>query len=465
MDRPETRYAWNGEISLAYQVVGDGPVDLIYMQGLLSNVDVNWEQPALAGFLRELGRFSRLVVTDRRGLGCSERFTPADTPPVEILMEDVLAVLDAVGFERPVIFATGDCGLIASLFAATHVTRLSALVLYNVLPSFKESDDAPWGWVDERFSEVMSRYRRAWGDGSWAYEANPSLAVDERGRAWAARYERASVAPGAVYSEAMRFLETDIRGVLPSIHVPTLVLHRTGDWQDIEGGRYLASQIRSATFTELPGTDHFPWLGDQEGVLRAVERFVGAVREEEAELDRMLATILFTDIVGSTPLAARLGDHDWRDLVGHHHSTVRALLGRYRGREIDTAGDGFFASFDGPARAVRCAQAVVEAVRPLGLEVRAGLHTGEVEAIGDKVGGIAVSIGARIGGMAHASEVLVSQTVKDLVAGSGLEFEDRGEHVLKGIPGAWRVFAATPKRGATPVQHSLTGAPEASQFR
>lgn len=445
MDRPETRYAWNGEISLAYQVSGDGPVDLIYMQGLLSNVDVNWEHAALARFLRELGRFSRLVVTDRRGLGCSERFTPADTPPVETLMEDVLAVLDAVESERPVLFATSDFGLIASLFAATHVTRLSALILYSVLPTSKRSDATPWGWAGEDAREVMSRVQRAWGDGTWIRDTNPSLDVDERERAWGAKYERLSLTPGSVYNEALRFAETDIRGVLPSIHVPTLVLHRSGDFRDIQGGRHLASQIRSATFKELPGTDHFPWLGDQETILRAVERFVGAVREEEAELDRMLATILFTDIVGSTQLAARLGDHEWRGLVERHHSIVRALLARYRGREIDTAGDGFFAAFDGPARGVRCAQAIVEAVRPLGLEVRAGLHTGEVEAMGRKVGGIAVSIGARIGEMALASEVLVSQTVKDLVAGSGLEFEDRGERVLKGVPGEWRVFSATPK--------------------
>jgi len=445
VERPETRYAWNGDIALAHQVMGDGPIDLVYLQGYLSNIELNWEHPALARFLRELSGFSRLIVTDRRGLGCSERFTPPDTPPIETLVDDVQAVLDSVGSERPVLLATGDCGFLAVLFAATHPERLTALVLYGSSPRWTRSDDTPWGLTKEQLEADLVSLRAGWGTGSWACEANPSLGLDRRGAEWCARYERCSIAPGAAYSEAIRFGETDVRGVLRSIQVPTLVLHRTDDPEHwVDGSRYLAAHIPAATFVELDGSDHFPWAGDQGSVLREVERFLVALRTEEADLDRVLATVLFTDIVGSTGKVAELGDAGWRDLLERHHATVRALLARYRGREIDTAGDGFFASFDGPARGVQCAHAIMESLRPLGLGVRAGLHTGEVETIGGKVGGIAVSIGARVGAMARPSEVLVSQTVKDLVAGSGLEFEDRGEHVLKGVPGEWRLFAASP---------------------
>jgi len=439
---PKTHYAWNGENSLAYQVVGEGPIDLVYLQGYLSNVDLNWEQPALARFLRELSRFSRLVVTDRRNLGCSDRFTPADAPPIEILVDDVLAVLDAVGCERPALFATGDCGFIACLFAAAHPDRLQALILYASGPTWRRSEETPWGRTDEQLEESATRVRDRLGDGSWTRRANPSLVTGDRELQWAGRYERLSTTPGSILPDSRRFAGTDLRGILASIRVPTLVMHRTGDPEDrVEGGRYLASHIHSAELVELPGIDHFPWVGDQETIVREVQRFLATVGEEEAELDRVLAAVLFTDIVGSTEKAVELGDHGWRRLVEQHHSTVRAILARYRGKEVDTAGDGFFAAFDGPARAVRCAQAIAEAVSPLGLEIRAGLHAGEVETIGDKVGGIAVNIGARIGALAGASEVLVSQTIKDLVAGSRLIFEDRGEHELKGLPGEWHLYA------------------------
>lgn len=442
MDRPEIRYAWNGEISLAFQLVGPGPVDLVYLQGGMSNVDLNWEHPACARFLRELSRMSRLIVTDRRGMGCSERFTPADTPPIETLVDDVIAVLDAVEVERAVLFATGDCCFIAALFAAVHPERLAALILYASSPTWRRSEEIPWGDSDEQLEEYFRWLQANLGDGSWMRRCNPAVAADERDSVWSARYERLSLTPGAIYGEAWRFAQTDIRGVLPSIQVPTLVLHRKDDpTERIEGGRYVASRIRGARFVELPGDNYFPWLGDQEAVLREVERFLATIRAEEAELDRVLATVLFTDVVGSTEKAAELGDHLWRELVARHHSAVRALLTRYRGKEIDTAGDGFFAMFDGPARAVRCAQASVEAVKPLGLEIRAGLHTGEVDTGGEKVGGIAVNIGARVREMAGASEILVTQTVKDLVAGSGLAFEDRGIHTLKGVPDEWRVYA------------------------
>jgi class 3 adenylate cyclase len=439
VERPETHYAWNGDDSLAYQVVGEGPVDLVYLQGQLSNVVLNWEHPAFARFARALSRFSRLIVTDRRGLGCSDRFTSADIPPLETLVDDIRAVLDEAGSERPAIFATGDCGFIAMPFAATYPERVAALILHEAYATWRKSDEIPWGSTDEELGESA---RSACAlDGSWSRRTNPSLTADEAGLAWCIRYEQVSVARGGCLADGWRFNRTDVRGVLPSIQVPTLVMHRTDNPEEAQNSRYLASHIRTARLVDVPGWDHFPWAVEQDAVIHEVEHFLAGVRAEEAELERVLATVLFTDIVGSTEKVAELGDAGWRELVESHHATVRALLARYRGREIDTAGDGFFASFDGPARAVRCAEAAVGAVRPLGIEVRAGLHTGEVETIGGKVGGVAVSIGARIGAMASPSEVLVSHTVKDLVAGSGLAFDDRGSHELKGVPGEWRVYA------------------------
>jgi class 3 adenylate cyclase/pimeloyl-ACP methyl ester carboxylesterase len=443
VDRTEIRYAWNGEIALAYQIVGDGPIDLLYMQGSISNLEVAWENPALARFLRDLAEMARLIVTDRRGLGCSERFTPADTPPIETLMDDVLAVLEAADTKRPVLLATGDCGFFACPLAATYPDRLRALILFNPAPTWRRTAETPWGRTGEELESSFRWVQANLGNASWTRRANPSVGRNERELQWFGRYERLAQAPGALYAEARRFAETDVRGVLPSIQVPTLVLHRTASSEEgpVEGGRYLASRIPGATFVELDGGDYWPWIGDQATVILEIEQFLATVRDEEADLDRVLATVLFTDIVASTEKAVELGDRSWRELVARHDSAVRALLSRYRGKEVNTAGDGFFATFDGPARAVRCAQAIADAVRPLGLQVRAGVHTGEVEATGRTVRGIAVNIGARIGAEAGASEVLVSQTVKDLVAGSGLSFEDRGFHELKGIPDEWHLFA------------------------
>jgi len=442
MERPDIRYAWNGDSSLAYQVVGDGPVDLIYLQGFLSNVILNWEHPGLARLLRRLSEFTRLVVTDRRGLGCSERFTPADIPPIETLVDDLRAVLDTAECERPALFATGDCGFIAMPFAATYPDRVAALILFDADATVRKSEEIPWGATDEEIHEGIERTCRGpWED--WWQRHNPSLAADERDLAWCLKYAHLSITPGGCLADGWRFGETDVRGILPTIQVPTLVLCRPEDAWDAQAGGYLAAHIRTARRVDVPGRDGFPWAAHPDTVVREVGRFLASVRAEEADLDRVLATVLFTDIVGSTGKVAEVGDAGWRDLVERHHATVRALLARYRGREIDTAGDGFFASFDGPARAVRCAEAAVEAVKPLGIEIRAGVHTGEVATIGNKVGGMAVSIGARIGAMARSSEVLVSQTVKDLVAGSGLVFTDRGEYTLQGVPGTWHVFAAS----------------------
>jgi class 3 adenylate cyclase len=439
----EVQHAWNGEISLAYQAIGDGPLDLLYMQGSISNIEVNWEHPPLARFLRELARMSRLIVSDRRGLGCSERFTPADTPPIETLMDDVLAVLDAAGSERPVLLATADCGFFACPFAATRPDRLAGLILFNAAPTWRWSADTPWARTEEQLEESFRWVQANLGNASWTRRANPSLAADDADLPWFGRYERLAQAPGALYSEARRFADTDVRNVLPSIQIPTLVLHRSDAVEEpVDAGRYLAAHIPGARLEELPGADHYPWVGDQLPLIRAVERFLTTIRQEEAELDRVLATILFTDIVGSTETAAAMGDARWRELLARHDSAVRAMVSRYRGREINTTGDGFVATFDGPARAVRCAQAIVEAVRPLGIEVRAGLHTGEITTLDGEVGGLAVHIGARVGAAAGASEVLVSHTLKDLVAGSGLAFEDRGVHTLKGVPDEWRLYAA-----------------------
>lgn len=440
MERPETRYAWNGDDALAFQVVGGGPVDLVYMQGLLSNVILNWEHPAFASFARQLAGFSRLILVDRRGIGCSERFTPRDIPPIETLVEDLTAVLDEAGSNRAAIFATADCGFIVMPFAAMHPERVSALVLHDASASWRKSEEIHWGWTDEELDRETESACAM--DGEWFRRLNPSLASDADRLAWWMRHGQLSVARGGCLADGWRFSRTDVRGVLSSIQVPTLVLYRGASVDSTLDARYLSSRIRGSTLVELPGEDHFPWAVQADVAVREVKRFLDSVQAEEAELDRVLATVLFTDIVGSTEKVAELGDAGWRDLLERHHAIVRALLVRYRGREIDTAGDGFFASFDGPARAVRCAQAVVEAVRSLGIEIRAGVHTGEVETIGEKVGGIAVNIGARIGAFAGPSEVLVSQTVQDLVAGSGIEFDDRGGHVLKGIPGTWRILAA-----------------------
>jgi class 3 adenylate cyclase len=437
----DIRYAWNGDSSLAYQALGDGPNDLVYLQGFLSNVLLNWEHAAFGRFLRQLSGFARLIVTDRRGLGCSDRFTPADVPPIESLVDDLLAVLDASECERPALFATADSGFIAMPFAATYPARVAALILFAADPTYMKSEDVPWGMTEEEMHEDTEQLcRGSWE--KWWHQTNPSLCANERDLAWCLRYSHLSITPGGCLADGWRFNETDVRGILPTIQVPTLILRRPEDPWDAQASSYLASHIRTAKQIDVPGADVFPWAAHPEVVTREVERFLVSVRAEDADLDRTLATVLFTDIIRSTEKVAEVGDAGWRDLVERHHATVRALLARYRGREIDTAGDGFFASFDGPARAVRCAEAAVEAVKPLGIEIRAGVHTGEVERIGDKVGGIAVSIGARIGALASPSEVLVSQTVKDLVSGSGLVFEDRGEHTLRGVPETWQVFAA-----------------------
>ncbi len=438
MNRPETRYAWNGEVSLAYQVVGEGAPDLLYLQGYCSNVDMNWESRHLANFLRRLARHGRLVVTDRRGWGCSERFTPGSVPDVDVLTDDILAVMSEVGSEQVAMLATYESAIVASLFAAVYPGRTKALILVDPQVTYLPTDETPWMPTLSRWQKQIKLVRDTWGTTDW-WDAPHG----EEGE-WFSRYARASVTPGGLAAELSSYLETDVRAVLPSIQVPTLVLVDTDSFYEVlpETGHFVASKVPGARIVEhsSQGGSHFHWYARSDAIVDEVGRFLAAIREEEASFDRVLATVLFTDVVGSTERVAALGDRRWREVVEQHHSAVRTLLARYRGVEIDTAGDGFFASFEGPARAVRCATAIVDAVRPLGIEVRAGLHTGEMERIDGKVGGVAVNIGARVAAMAAPSEVLVSQTVKDLMVGSDLRFEDRGSHELKGVPGAWKVY-------------------------
>ncbi|MBA2383050.1 MAG: adenylate/guanylate cyclase domain-containing protein [Actinobacteria bacterium] len=438
MNRPETRYAWNGDVSLAYQVVGDGPADLLYLQGYCSNVDMNWESPFLAHFLRGLARHARLIVTDRRGWGCSERFTPGYVPDVDVLTDDIQAVMSAAGSEQASILATYESAIVASLFAAVYPDLTRSLILVDPQVTYLPTDELPWMPTHARWQTQIELVRGTWGTPEWW-----DFPAGVEGE-WFSRYARASVTPGGLAAELGSYLETDVRAVLPSIQVPTLVLVDTDAFYEVlpETGHFVASKIPGARVVEhsSQGGHHFHWYARGDAIVDEVGRFLARIRQEEASFDRVLATVLFTDIVGSTELAAELGDRRWRELVERHHATVRTLLARYRGTEMDTAGDGFFAAFEGPARAVRCALAITDAVRPLGIEVRAGLHTGEVERVDAKVGGLAVSIGARVAALAASSEVLVSQTVRDLMVGSDLVFADRGSHELKGVPGTWRVY-------------------------
>ncbi len=446
VDRPQTQFAWRDDAALAYQMLGEGSPALLYLQGWPSNVELNWDHPAMARFLRGLARSRRLVVTDPRGSGCSERATPHDIWPLETIMEDAIVVLDAAEIERPAIFARHHLGLVACMFAATYPERTTGLILNQTTANFLWSEETPWESNEEWWQRYEDDEIRNWGRRSQSNDVvaarDPSVADDRSYLDWWHRYTLLSEAPGSTLAHVRKYIHADVRSILPSIHVPTLVLRRADAAVDSYGqsALFLAERIPGARLCDLPGRDRSPWVGDQEPVLRVIDEFLGDARREADELERVLATVLFTDIVGSTEKAAELGDSAWRTLVERHHASVRALLARFRGQEVDTAGDGFFATFDGPARAIRCAQAILKDVHTLGIEVRAGLHTGECETIDGKVGGIAVNIGARVGALAGRSEVLVSHTVKDLVVGSGLGFEDRGEHELKGLPDRWRLY-------------------------
>lgn len=441
MEVPETRYARSGDVSIAYQVTGEGPVDLVRVPGFVSNVELEWQMPTVAAFNRRLAEFCRLIRFDKRGTGMSDRVGIA---PLETRMDDVRAVMDAVGSPRAALLGSSEGGPLSLLFAATYPERTTALILWSAFPRYTWAPDYPWGLTPREAQEENDALLRSWSDREELEKAVDAFAnTDPDTRRALAAIWRQSASPRDVEALSRMTYELDVRHVLSAITAPTLVMNRTGDDRvNVEGSRYLAEHIPGARYVEFLGTDHVIASGETAPVLAEIEGILATASENsEAEPDRVLSTVLFTDIVGSTAKAAELGDRGWRELLERHHSLVRRELTRYRGRELDTAGDGFFASFDGPARAIQCARTIAEGVGELGLEIRAGLHTGECELLDDKVAGIAVSIGARVAAQASPGEVLVSQTVKDLVVGSGITFEDRGTQALKGVPGEWRLYA------------------------
>lgn len=438
-NRPETRYTKSGDVNIAYQVTGKGPLDLVFVAGWVSHLEYAWEDPSFARFLDRLGSFSRLIRFDKRGTGLSDRVV--ELPTLEERMDDVRAVMDAVGSERAALLGFSEGASMCALFAATYPKRTSALILFGAFAKRIWSPDYPWAPTPEERQKFFDAIEQGWGGIVDLESLAPSAAPDPQFREWWSTYLRLGASPGAALAHARMNTEIDIRHVLKTIRVPTLVLHRTGDQDaNVEEGRYIAARIPGARFVELPGGDHLPFVGDAEAVLSEVEVFLTGVRTSP-EAERILATVLFADIVDSTRHAAELGDRRWRDLLEAYYALIRRNLAAFRGREIDTAGDGVLATFDGPARAIRCACAIRDAARGLGIEIRAGLHTGECEVLGAKLSGIAVHIGARVAAEAGAGEVLVSSTVKDLVSGSGLEFDDRGPHALKGVEEEWRLFA------------------------
>jgi len=446
IEPPETRYARSGDVSIAYQTVGAGPLDVVYVPPI-THIELAWEIASQARFLNRLASLCRLIWINQRGVGMSDRIQGA--PTLEMRMDDIRAVMDAAGSARAVVFGTGDASPLSILFATTYPERTSGLILMNSSPRFVRSPSLPWLPTREETLRQADEAERRWGELDFAREFiatnNPSASEEELQKT--ARVFRLSVSPGAAAAYIRMNVDVDVCDVLSLIRVPTLVMHRRdgGGW-DVRSGRYLAEHIPGARLIELAGADFSPALGDQEELFGALGGFLGGVVEgktAEVEPDRVLATVLFTDIVGATARAAELGDRRWRELLQRHHETVRTQLGRFRGKEIDTAGDGFFATFDGPARGIHCACAVRDSLGELGLDVRAGLHAGECELLDDKVGGIAVHIGARVAAQAQSGEVLVSSTVKDLVAGSGIAFEDRGPAELKGVPGEWRLYAVS----------------------
>ena len=437
---PETRYAKSGDVNIAYQVVGDGPFDLVYVPGWISNVELMWEEPAHARLLGRLATFSRLILFDKRGTGMSDPVPLDRLPTLEQRMDDVRAVMDAAACERAALFGSSEGGLMSILFAATYPERTRALVAHAIYAKRLRSDDYPWAPTPDARAAEIAEIERTWGADMDIGNLAPSADGPFKRRAVA--YLRRSASPGAAVALLRMNTQIDVRDVLPTIRVPTLAIHRIDDRDvSVEEGRWIAGQIPGAKYVELPGDEHLIWAGDVDRVVDEVEEFLTGSRPVH-EADRVLATVLFADVVGSTERAVELGDRRWRALLDDHLDIVRRELERFRGRLVDTAGDGVLAIFDGPARAVRCAAAIAQRARGLGLELRSGVHTGEVEVAGDAVRGIAVHVGARVAGLAEPGEILVTSTVRDLVAGSGLVFGERGEHGLKGIPGRWQLFAA-----------------------
>jgi class 3 adenylate cyclase len=441
-DLPSTRYVKSDDVHIAYQVIGQGPFDLLFVPGFVSNIEIIWQSPEQSAFFRRLASFSRLILFDKRGTGMSDRGSQIFS--LEQRMHDVQAILDAVGSKQTALFGISEGGPMSLLYAATYPERTSALVIYGSYAKRSWSLDFPFGWKDEQWQRVLDDIEHNWGSPQSLNIAMraPSAAGDTFVAERIASYYRAAASPGAAAAIMRMNRDIDVRHILPATRVPTLILHRTAERVlDVGHARYMAQHIPGAKLVELPGEDHPPWLGDRDAVLDEVEQFLTGKRQAQ-EPDRVVATVLFADIVGSTERAVALGDKSWRALLEAFYVKVREVLKQYRGREINTAGDGFLAAFDGPARAIRCAGAIRDAVRALKLEVRCGLHTGECEFVGNDLAGIAVHTGARVAALATPGEVLVSQTVRDLVAGSGLSLEDRGIHALKGVPNEWRLFRA-----------------------
>ncbi|MBR1279851.1 adenylate/guanylate cyclase domain-containing protein [Bradyrhizobium sp. AUGA SZCCT0283] len=432
---PKTQYAKSGDVRIAYQVVGEGPFDLVFVPGFISNLDVAWEEPHRARVWTRLAAFARLIMFDKRGTGLSDR--AVGVPTLEERMDDVRAVMDAVGSQQAALFGISEGGAMSVLFAATYPERTRALVLYGTYGHFSS-----WVVPPDKIDAALDRMEKNWGTGESLRLFAPSVASDETFKLSWARFERLGASPSAVVALMRMNSEIDIRPILPSIRVPTFIIHRQGDVRvNVEAGRFMARQIPNAKYLELPGSDHTLWTGETERVLDAVEEFLTGSRSA-IESDRVLATVLFTDIVNSTKRAETIGDRAWHDVLDRHNALVRREISRHRGHEVRTMGDGFLATFDGPARSIRCALAINEGVEALGLQVRAGLHTGEVEMADDDLSGIAVHIASRVATMAKPGQVLVSNTVRDLVAGSNIRFHDEGSHSLKGLTESVRLFAA-----------------------
>lgn len=436
---PQTKYARSGEVNIAYQVFGAGAVDLVVVPGWISNIDTFWEEPGFARFFQRLGGFSRVILFDKRGTGLSDRVT--DTPTLEERMDDVRAVMDAVGSKRAALLGYSEGGPMCALFAVTYPERTEALIMVGSFPRIQWAPDYPFGRKPEEQERWLQAIREQWGAPVGVELRIPSLAKDERFRNWWAKMLRTGASPATANALTRSNYDIDTRHILRSIKVPTLLLHSNRDMAvPVEHSRYMAERIPGAKLIEIDSDDHLSFFTRPNEIPDAVQEFITGGRGAVDE-DRVVKTVMFSDIVGSTELATKLGDARWRDLCEAHHAAVRRELAIYRGQEIDTAGDGFYAAFDGPARGIRCACGVRDSVKSLGLSARVGLHTGECVVSGEKIAGLAVHIGARVAGLAPADTVLVSQTVKDLVAGSGLEFDDFGLHALKGVADSWHLYA------------------------
>ena len=452
---PQTRYTKASDGTyLAYQEFGEGEQDLLWVPGFATHLEVFWEYPPAARFLRRLATFSRVIWFDKRGTGLSDRV--GRLPDIETTLDDVGTVLEAAGSERAILFGETDSGGTCAVFAASFPQQCSALIWWGASPRSAWAPDYPWGITEEQFANGEAFMEQAWGSEDAVAElvrrvGGASIADDPEARRWWAKLFRYSATPGAAVALGRMWFETDVRNILPAIHIPTLIISSQPlSNQRREEYANTASLIPGAMLVEIPSPEQPPWRVDQDALFSVLSRFIGSVHDERMAFDRVLATVLFTDIVGSAEKASSLGDRWWKELLEKHHALVRGLLARFGGREVDTAGDGFFATFDGPARAIRCATAIADSVGRLGLEVRTGIHTGEVETIAGKIGGIAVMIGARIADIAAPSEVLVSSTVKDLVAGSGLSFEPRGEFELKGVQDRWQLYRVMREPSARP---------------